>query len=498
MKKETQTQIMKPIKVLSLVLLALLLLVSAASAETYTLIDTDLTFGGSGNSGNISGGSWTPSGNQVYGLVGTPGEYPLSDAVANTMYNGFDSALFCIDTTITTSTGTYVDTNTGVWLGGERLLEYTEANQFPIADYAEDTPVFVVPYMRGKFQSESIQQGGASYSTDLDVITSFCDMIYSVIQELSALYPNSYVLCTQILNNPGYRYIYVLEPAEVSSSTQHVTVTYDDETTDYTVTLERNEELSSAAVVGNVLGFIPIVHNVDTSSEDWSTTVSSRFLFFDLDYELRVELGEDKQSVTWNLDDLPAGATPPPEDTYPEITPPDTEPFDPTSPFPDIPFNPDILPEKVPTSVIDIIGFNKTEIKEDFKTNISFYDDSLDDFSSLVDGIFGTIFAFIALTLGFFLDPLSSVLTQIYDFISWLSGSFFSFLDFLVIPNHILSVLSGFIPSELVNLALVALGFDVLLNVFSIAIPDLISAYKSTIRTYFYKVDHGIKNGGKK
>ena len=56
MKKETQTQIMKPIKVFSLVLLALLLLVPAASAETYTLIDEDMVFGGGGGSSGSGGG----------------------------------------------------------------------------------------------------------------------------------------------------------------------------------------------------------------------------------------------------------------------------------------------------------------------------------------------------------------------------------------------------------------------------------------------------------
>lgn len=491
MTKEKQIQIMKPIKVLSLVLLALLLLVPAASAETYTLIDEDLVF--------------SSDGDDVF--EGVAGYIPLEDPDV-------------------------VESENYVLLDVIFSSEYFEERDIDISIYDGGTWSFggrsglIEIQPDGSIYLEGLNPNGFEYRTFYasDMLTFegwFCpsseyyDEQWVYTPEEYARYGCGLYICPWVKDvSWGVNYVITgldgFEPGPVTltpagESIQHVTVTYDDETSDYTVIFDETTFDRDISVTGYLFGVFPI-HFTGIGwrlhSDAVSYTVPARFFVFDLYYTAEVVYNGDRKSVSWNLDSLPETVTPPePDPPFPDPDPglpddPDT--FDPTTPFPTPPYNPSGLPDKIPTSLKELIGFDLTEIKDRFKESTPFYSNAFDFIASAIEAVFDFLFVLIAGTLGVLIGFLSDPLTEIYNFIVWTSSVVFSFMDFLIIPNHIMSFLADFVPVEIVNLALAALGLDILLNVLSIAIPDFITAYKSTVRTYYHKVDHGIQKGGKK
>ncbi|MBQ4134032.1 MAG: hypothetical protein IJD66_00805 [Methanocorpusculum sp.] len=474
MTKERQTQIMKPLKVLSLVLLALLLLVPAASAETYTLIDEDLVFGGG------SGGSIVNPSKYLYRSVSYTADesFVLGDFFPFSQTFGSDQL------------GWYVDfDNPGVLLNGVVQSQFTsDSPDSPIVNSGDKYHVITL----GLFQS-----GFTGTASDW---SSYVSYIESYLVSLSVSCPDSYVLCSGIQGSTSICNIYVYPYPEPSlSEIQHVTVTYSDESERYTVTLERNGVESDAIISMTFFDFLTFNKYAQRSSEDWTVTLSPYFLWFEVDYELRVNLDGQTDSVSWNLDTLPI-TVPPPDPPLPEEPPeePD-EPFKPDDPFPELdPPPPNILPERIPTSIKDLIGFSKEEILASFAAGIPFYSDALYFAADLFDFIFENVLGIVVVALGFFFDPIYQMFNYLYDVVTWILTSVISFGQYFEIPNHILSRLVQTLPNSIVNFALVVFGFDILLNIVSVAVSDLITAYRSTVYTYYHKVEHSEPKGGKK
>ena len=492
---ENQPKNMKPLKVLSLVLLALLLLVPAASAETYTIIDTDLVFSGGGD--------------DVF--EGVAGYIPLEDPSV------FESENYVI-------------------LDWAFSPEYFEERGIDISIYDGGTWSF-----GGRSGLITIQPDGSIYldglnPNDLEYRTFYASDMFSFegwycpssdyYDEQWVYTPEDYAyyVCGlyiyPLVSGVSWDANYVItglegfEPGPVTLTpagqlTQHVTVTYSDESEKYTVTLERNGIESSASIGATALGFLPLKdfvafgQGVQTSSEDWTFTLPTHFLLFGVDYTFYVTIDGQTQSVSWGSSSLPE--SPPGTGSDPPGVPdnPNPEPYDPASPFPSISVGfSGILPQSIPTSLKDLFGFSKTEHKETISSELSIYKEPYLAFTALVDVPFDLLFYFITVLFGVVTVGVPYILEFLNEVIVWIGNSFFSFFDFLVIPNYILSVLVGFLPPEIVNLALLAFGFDILLNVFSILIPDVISTYKSSVHTYSLVLEsekHKSKSkGGKK
>ena len=504
MKKETQTQIMKPITVLSLVLLALLLLVPAASAETYTIIDEDMVFGGGGGSSGSGGG---------LGSVSVP-EYFFPKLDISSWEPLTNTNEKPIEISITSEDSKYIiDSDSGdfFWVDCGGLYQ----NGLKLERDSENpNKGIVIPV-----NSSYYRLGGGLAGGNSNIPPGFTDSYYGervylaneAVKEfaisLSLAFPGCTVCVQGPFNSPMYWYLYMVVDETTPSSIQHVTVTYDDQSENYQVYVDTSDESVDVWVRGYVFGWLPVwtfgSNAFPPSTHFEWLTCPVRFLFWDVDWEVEVEWNGESKFIYWNLDTPPidGGTIPEPDPPFPDPDPelpddPDT--FDPTTPFPTPSYNPSGLPNKIPTSLKEIIGFNLTEVKDRFKESTPFYSNAFDFVASAIEALFDFLFGLIAGTLGILIGFLSDPLTETYNFIVWTSSVVFSFMDFLIIPNHIMSFLADFVPVEIVNLALTALGLDILLNVLSIAIPDLITAYKSTVHTYYHKVDHGIQKGGKK
>lgn len=543
MKKETQTQIMKPIKVLSLVLLALLLLVPAASAETYTIIDEDLKFGDDTPSYSVGDSNvFLKYSNLITSLKDAYGNAvdPLfsSELVSfkNTAYssagrvygNGISTRSIMYysdgeaDSTSTKDITGYlynyhkalsggyssVSIDSFIYYNGSELTGYTSTDYLPLESGLLGCSMY---FKYASFTYGATSQTTANVISQYNRGLTFAKSLASYISSQEGcyvfLYPNNYYDSSSV-SAVDFNFIcYGLSESSSSSSTQHVTVTYDDQSENYQVYVDTSDESVDVWVRGYVFGWLPVwtfgSNAFPPSTHFEWLTCPVRFLFWDVDWEVEVECNGESKFIYWNLDTPPidGGTIPEPDPPFPDPDPElpdDPDPFDPTTPFPTPSYNPSGLPNKIPTSLKEIIGFNLTEIKDRFKESTPFYSNAFDFVASAIEALFDFLFGLIGVTLGVLIGFLSEPLTEIYNFIVWTSSVVFSFMDFLIIPNHIMSFLVDFVPVEIVNLALAALGLDILLNVLSIAIPDLITAYKSTVRTYYHKVDHGIQKGGKK
>lgn len=562
MTKERQTQIMKPIKVLSLVLLALLLLVPAASAETYTIIDEDMVFGGgSGTSGGVQnveeGSDIFGSDSEIYGLLSS---FVRLSYVGDSVWTSYslasplnaDSA-YDLSPQVSSS-GAVIDTRISGYILGSDTEDFRKYKSGATGYFVPKTSYYPVLTSSGSYTSQRYSlcsavyyQGGevvfdkssalelldskiGSLTSQLRVEFGFdtgstsSDVYYGAVDSLShaiaryfsETYLGSYVAVSYYGSNSDGKGYYDSSSVDViitvvgldspvsESATQHVTVTYDDQSENYQVYVDTSDESVDVWVRGYVFGWLPVwtfgSNSFPPSTHFEWLTCPVRLFFWDVDWEVEVECNGESKFIYWNLDSLPI-IVPPPDPPFPDPDPElpdDPDPFDPTNPFPTPSYNPSGLPNKIPTSLKEIIGFNLTEIKDRFKESTPFYSNAFDFVASAIEALFDFLFGLIGVTLGVLIGFLSEPLTEIYNFIVWTSSVVFSFMDFLIIPNHIMSFLADFVPVEIVNLALAALGLDILLNVLSIAIPDLITAYKSTVRTYYHKVDHGIQKGGKK
>ena len=492
MTKERQTQIMKPIKVLSLVLLALLLLIPAASAEIYTLIDEDLEFGGGLTFEGFS--SYLPVFDDEVGE-------PVEIGICYEIY--YDS--YSIAESLGLTSPSELDGAHWSWGPYSGTVEYTGYNAgLEFDGFPDDVYTTVYGTSNINLKGWDYSEFDDSYEPEVYYAISYEDLFLAgLVPFVIGVVPESGVAGVITYTPDFYTEPFLITVP--SGVTQHVTVTYDDETTDYTVTFDETTFDRDISVTGYLFGLFSI-HSTGIGwklhSDAVSYTVPARFLTFDLDYTAEVVYNGDRKSVSWNLDSLPETVTPPePDPPYPDPDPEltdDPDLFDANSPFPKPSYNPSGLPNKIPTSLKEFIGLNLTEIRDKFKESTPFYSNAFDFIASAIETLFGFFLSLIVGTIGLLIGFLTDPLTDVYDFIVWTSSVVFSFMDFLIIPNHIMSVLADFVPVQIVNLALAALGFDILLNVLSIAIPDLITAYKSTVRTYYYKVDHGTKKGGKK
>ena len=464
---------MKPLKVLLLVLLALLLLVPAASAETYTLVDEDLVFGG-GSGGIVD--AYTYSYYNGEGKASGPITLVGSSYVLSTSYGDFSGS--------------------GVYISGSLDSSYTDDPYNPYSvDLTSDEFYYHVYFLVA---------GPGKFADFVAEVVSYAKTLSSANPDIPVILNIQCSSSPQVLTAS----VYIYPIPEISESAiQHVTVTYDDQSENYQVYVDTSDESVDVWVRGYVFGWLPVwtfgSNAFPPSTHFEWLTCPVRFLFWDVDWEVEVECNGESKFIYWSLDTPPidGGTIPEPDPPFPDPDPglpDDPDPFDPTIPFPTPSYNPSGLPNKIPTSLKEIIGFDLTEIKDRFKESIPFYSNAFDFVASAIEALFDFLFGLIAGTLGILIGFLSEPLTDIYNFIVWTSSVVFSFMDFLIIPNHIMSFLADFVPVEIVNLALAALGLDILLNVLSIAIPDLITAYKSTVRTYYHKVDHGIQKGGKK
>ena len=460
---------MKPLKVFSLVLLALLLLVPAVSAETYTLIDEDLVFGDSGTSSGLT---------LQFSLLSE-----TVDVTLNSDRTLLDGSILPSGTRV--STYYYAAFDNYVVVG---------SNSYPISSFLGNNRDLLIDVSSTIFPGGYVSFGKG----DNRYFNAWVYYPY----DSSGNPPSPSVPSSFVVEN-----YWVPSSGSSSGVTQHVTVTYDDQSENYQVYVDTSDESVDVWVRGYVFGWLPVwtfgSNAFPPSTHFEWLTCPVRFLFWDVDWEVEVECNGESKFVYWNLDTPPidGGTIPEPDPPFPDPDPglpDDPDPFNPTTPFPTPSYNPSGLPNKIPTSLKEIIGFNLTEIKDRFKESTPFYSNAFDFVASAIEALFDFLFGLIAGTLGILIGFLSEPLTDIYNFIVWTSSVVFSFMDFLIIPNHIMSFLADFVPVEIVNLALAALGLDILLNVLSIAIPDLITAYKSTVRTYYHKVDHGIQKGGKK
>ena len=517
MTKERQTQIMKPIKVLSLVLLALLLLVPAASAETYTLIDETLYFGVPGPVGdvpklgdpNVFG---SISGFEYLKTSGLVSNYYRGEVITGYSstkgYNGDVSALRH-GTLYNYYTCYYVEDN-GIfssknagWLGplGGYFYEREIITPEKLSDAGYDISSYTslvlrngeeVSYSKGDYvpKDGSLYCGygyqlspkySSSNPTDAqrakgyyDVFVNAYDIIYDYASDISISYPESLVLLNGGVNYlNGYvefsLYICPLTQqwGELSEE-QHVTVTYDDQTSDYTVAFDETTFDRDISVTGYLLGVFPL-HSTGIGwklhSDAVSYTVPARFLTFDLDYTAEVVYNDDRKSVSWNLESLPETVTPPePEPPSEPDLPDEPDPPDPTEPPEEPPnppwydpsggggggggdggggsFNGETFREsfQLPDSVYDLLNFDIKQIRSDLLSEIPIFEDIATGVFDGADALYGILFGFIAGTLVFIFEP-------VYGVLDWVSGVVEWFYDlclpyFLTISSSLFLIVS--------------------------------------------------------
>ena len=540
MTKEKQIQIMKPIKVLSLVLLALLLLVPAASAETYTLIDEDLDFG--------SVSEFVPVGDELIGtnLLRNIGFSGLS--LPNMGVSYYVPASVLKYKPSTTSFGLYLSSN------GRSITCVNGGDNIAVSLFSAD---YVTSYSGFDGESIELRVPNVIYYNGEDVTSSFThldpidltsvvgsgivagakliyfyynaslpgsgmgniggegiDNVRKYVSYLSSKLPDCYVIGgLSDVSYPRCGFSVVVVPVGGTLITkpvlQHVTVTYDDQTSDYTVTFDETTFDRDISVTGYLLGVFPL-HSTGIGwklhSDAVSYTVPARFLTFDLDYTAEVVYNDDRKSVSWNLDSLPETVTPPEPDPPSEPDLPDEpDPPDPTEPPEEPPnppwydpsggggggggdggggsFNGETFREsfRLPDSVYDLLNFDIKQIRSDLLSEIPIFEDIATGVFDGADALYGILFGFIAGTLVFIFEPVYGVLDWVSGVVEWFYDLCFGFMDFLYIPNHILSYLIQFVPNEILNLAVLLFALDISVGLLSILIPDIKFVYNASL-----------------
>lgn len=478
---ENQPKNMKPLKVLSLVLLALLLLVPAASAETYTLIDEDLEFGGS-----VSGGSIVP-----------PSQYLLQSG--------------SIEVTRDTNVGVFYSyTYEGSYYGEPGVLTWTVSSAFPgvyldgvrLDEYTYEEPfeAFVQTGDKyGRILLGLFQTGGTGTYEEWSAYLSF---IEGYLISLSKSCPNSYVLCNGVQSSTSACNIYVVPYPEPSEGvTQHVTVTYTEESENYQIYVDTSDESVDVWVHGYVFGWFP-VYTFSSNSFPPSThfewlDLPFRFLFWNVDWEVKVECGGESKVLKWNQDSLPIDVTPPDPDPPREPDLPDEpDPPDPTKPPEEPPNPPGYNPPgsgggggsfdgqsfrelfTIPDSLHDLLNFDIKQIRSDLLADIPIYNDIAEGFFTALDTVRSFIFGSVIFVIVSMLTPVTLVLDWFATFVEWFYNLCFSFMSFVYIPTHILEYLVLFIPNEILNLALFLFALDIVVGVISILVPDIQYSYR--------------------
>ena len=338
MRKERQTLIIQPLKVLSLVLLALLLLVPAASAETYTIIDEDLKFGdytpsySVGDSNvflkysnlitslkNAYGNSVKPLfssevvsfKNTVYSSPGrisgygittrsmmyySDGEFDSSRDVTGFLYNYHKSL-----------SGAYssISIDSFIYYKGSELTGYTYADYLPLESGLLGCSMY--------FEYHSYTYGETSQIT-ADIISeynkglTFAKSLASYISSQEGcyvfLYPNNHYDSSAVYDVDFNFICYGLSESSSSSASQHVTVTYDKDSDTYDVSLKRNGEPLYLSIKGKAFGWLPIYTYTTVQDESLDLSLSglpSRFFGFDLSYHAEVyRLGSGLESSNYS------------------------------------------------------------------------------------------------------------------------------------------------------------------------------------------------------
>ena len=295
MKKETQTQIMKPIKVFSLVLLALLLLVPAASAETYTLIDEDLVFGGGSGSGGGIDSVEIPEYFFPHGL-----QLRVHESETSLVITTDSSELeYIIDSTTGES---FIIDCFGTYLNGEKVVN-------------PDSPYYTQEILPGQsfyYAAGRLLAGNDNVPPDYqdsyygERVYHANNAVREVAISLSLAYPDCPVCVVGPINTPLFWYLYMPVGESVPALTQHVTVTYDDQSENYQVYVDTSDESVDVWVHGYLFGWFP-VYTLSSNSFPPSThfewlTLPVQWMLWNIDWEVKVEFDGESQVLKWNQD----------------------------------------------------------------------------------------------------------------------------------------------------------------------------------------------------
>lgn len=325
------------------------------------------------------------------------------------------------------------------------------------------------------------------------------------------------------------------EPDEPSGEGHQFDINYNADSDTYDVSLKRNGEPWYLSIKGKAFGWLPVYTYTDVSipSEDGKEEVfndlslsglPTRFFMFDLDYHASVYRAGSGLSSNdykgysyyWTRSDFidengvvnpdPVIEPEPEEkdDFTPTVKPPFVEPGGYDMPnvgtggegsggsggilsslgvpegieFPSIESLEQMIANmRLPASLKDMF---KYPMPEDYKAsyNIS----STHVLYGYVNGWFTTTETTIDLVFGvvFVLFSLIAVIPRlVFEFFStlieWLSTAFQSFYDWLVIPSEIFKLVIDLLPDELLSLALLLFGVDLVFLFFRFVIPGMIS-----------------------